>query len=409
MSGFLSAVFKALTFSAGYNTAVVAIGAALLGIAAGAIGAYVLLRKRALISDAIAHATLPGVGAAFLLATMLGFEGRNLPILLLGASVSAALGVLCVQWITDKTRLNEDAAIGTVLSTFFALGIVLLTIIQSMRTGGQAGLEGFLLGSTAGMLANEAILIATAATLVAIIAFVFHRAFTLVAFDPHFTEVSGWSSRRTDLIMLGLLLATVVIGLKTVGLVLVIALTIIPPVTARLWTDRVAWMVLLSSFFGGIGSFIGTALSSAAPNLPTGGVIVLVLFTLLAISLVISPIGGFASAMLRHFLFQLCVHERQGLLALARREPIFDPFTRRVLTMRGMLRRDGVATQVGLSAARVMERDQALWNIFRDHYPNEAFVLDEWSLKSIENVLPADLVCELEQMLKERQQHGADR
>ena len=89
-----------------------------------------------------------------------GDDGRNLPGLLVGSALSAGLGLLVVEWITRRTRLAEDAAIGAVLSVFFGFGIVLLTIIQTMHGGKQAGLEGFLLGSTAGMLFQDAVMIA---------------------------------------------------------------------------------------------------------------------------------------------------------------------------------------------------------------------------------------------------------
>ena len=145
-------LFSALTFQLGYNATLVTLGAMLLGGAAGVTGTFLYLRKRALVSDAIAHATLPGVGLAFIAMTLMGLDGRFLPGLLIGSAATALLGLASVQWLVSRTRLSEDAAIGSVLSVFFGFGIVILTVIQTMSTGGQAGLEGFLLGSTAGML-----------------------------------------------------------------------------------------------------------------------------------------------------------------------------------------------------------------------------------------------------------------
>jgi manganese/zinc/iron transport system permease protein len=114
-------ILEALTLQLGYNAALVTIGAALLGAASGAAGTFLFLRKRALVSDAISHATLPGVALAFLVMVALGGDGRNLPGLLVGAGLSAGLGLLAVQWMTRRTRLAEDAAIGAVLSVFFGL------------------------------------------------------------------------------------------------------------------------------------------------------------------------------------------------------------------------------------------------------------------------------------------------
>src|SRR6056297_742533 len=106
------AVVEALLLQAGYNAALVAIGAGLLGVAAGAGGTFLFLRKRALVSDAVAHATLPGVALAFIVMVALGGDGRNLPGLLIGSAVTAGIGLVLVEWVARRTRLPEDAAIG---------------------------------------------------------------------------------------------------------------------------------------------------------------------------------------------------------------------------------------------------------------------------------------------------------
>ncbi|MDH3265248.1 MAG: metal ABC transporter permease, partial [Paracoccaceae bacterium] len=98
-------LLDALTLQLGYNATLVAIGAALLGLAAGATGTFLFLRKRALLSDAISHATLPGIGLAFIVMTALGLDGRALPGLLLGSAISSGLGLLAVHWIATRTRL----------------------------------------------------------------------------------------------------------------------------------------------------------------------------------------------------------------------------------------------------------------------------------------------------------------
>src|SRR5262249_8738972 len=159
MDAFLSALF----LQAGYNTALVAIGAALLGASAGAIGTFVLLRKRSLVSDAISHATLPGLCLAFIVMALVTGDGRWIAGRMVGAAASAGLGLTLVEWVSRRTRLTEDAAIGAVLAVFFGFGIVLLTVIQSLETGRQAGISGYLVGSTAGMLRSEAETIAIAA------------------------------------------------------------------------------------------------------------------------------------------------------------------------------------------------------------------------------------------------------
>lgn len=292
--------WDALTLQAGYNAALVALGAAMLGLAAGAAGSFVTLRKRALVSDATAHSALPGIVLAFMVMVAMGGEGRALLGLLAGAAFSGLIGLLVISWITRRTRLAEDAAIGAVLGTFFGLGIVLLTVVQNMRAGRQAGLEEFLLGSTAGMLREDAILIALGGAVVLAICWAMRRPMTLVAFDTPYAATLGYNTRAIDLLIMGLAMAVTVIGLKLVGLVLIVALLIIPPVAARFWTESAARMVWIAGGIGGAGAYLGAAISASAPNLPTGPIIVLVLAAGFTLSMLLAPARGTLWAALRH-------------------------------------------------------------------------------------------------------------
>ena len=213
MTGFWTNFLDALTLQAGWNAAVVCLGAAALGAGAGVVGVFSLLRGRAMMSDAISHATLPGVAAAFLIVSAVEGDSRALPLMLLGGAASAGLGVLAVQWISARTRLGEDVAIGTVLSSFFALGVALLTVIQQLALKGQAGVEQLLIGSAAGMLEGERETIMIVASILSVIAIALTREFAVVAFDPDYAASLGWPVRALDLALMGLLLAIVVVGL----------------------------------------------------------------------------------------------------------------------------------------------------------------------------------------------------
>ena len=368
----MEAFLSALLLQAGYNTALVTLGSAMLGASAAAIGTFVLLRKRSLVSDAISHATLPGLCLAFITMAALTGDGRWITGLMIGAAGSAGLGLLIVEWISRRTRLSEDAAIGAVLSVFFGFGIVLLTVIQSLDTGGQAGISGYLVGSTASMLRSEAETIALGALLSGAAIFVLRRPFTLICFDPEYAAVRGVNLRATDLAMMTLLLAVTVIGLKVAGLVLIVALTIIPPVAARFWTDR---------------------------GLPTGSLIVLVAFALFVVSMLVSPRRGLLARTIERRLFQIEVHERQGLLARANDTPIYDALTLRVLRCKGFIRGDGVATLEGRGAAAEAVRDEARWALFRKLNPEEAAGMAHQGVTSIARALPADVVADLDQRL----------
>lgn len=385
-------VFEALTFQLGYNATLVTVGAILLGVASGVTGTFLFLRKRALVSDAIAHATLPGVGLAFIAMSALGMDGRWLPGLLAGSALSAFAGLVAVQWLTMRTRLSEDAAIGAVLSTFFAFGVVLLTIIQTLPSGGQAGLESFLLGSTAGMLFSDAVLIALGGALVVAMVFVFRRPMMVLSFDPHYASVRGMPEGRVDLIMMALVLAVTVVGLKVVGLIMIVALLIIPAATARLWSDRADLVVSIAGAMGGVAAWIGAATSASAPDLPTGPLIVLTSFALFVLSMALAPSRGLISTYLRHRRFQRGVHIRQGLLSLAQGLPIYEPLTLRLLRADGLARADGVATDTGRARAARAQWDEKRWEIARSMPEFELAAARYDGLTRLEDVLTGDQI-----------------
>lgn len=284
----MDAALAALAFGGGHNSAVVVAGAALLGAGAGVAGVFPLLRGRALVSDAVSHATLPGVALGFLAGAALGGTGPGAAPLTLGAAATGALGLAAVQWIRDRTRLPEDSAIGSVLGVMFGAGVVLLSHIQA--GGGAAGLSTFLLGSTAAMGAAEAWLAGGAALAAAAVVGALLKELRVVAFDETFAAAGGWSAARLDLAMLGVLLVVVVAGIRMVGVVLVIALVIIPPAAARLWTARLVPMVGLAALFGAVAGWAGAAASAGLPGVPTGPVIVVAAGAIFAASMAAAPV-----------------------------------------------------------------------------------------------------------------------
>lgn len=386
--------------SLGYNASLVAIGAGLLGIASGVAGTFLFLRKRALVSDAISHATLPGVALAFIVMVAFGGEGRNLFGLMLGSALSAGIGLLAVSWLTARTRLAEDAAIGAVLSVFFGAGIVLLTVIQTMSAGRQAGLESFLLGSTAGMLRSDAVIIACGGAVALALVLILRRPMTLVAFDPDYAVSTGLNLRRVDLAMMGLVMAVTVVGLKIVGLILIVALLIVPPVTARFWTDRSDRVALIAGVLGGVSGAGGAVISALAPALPTGPIIVLTGAALFLVSLLLSPGRGVLAALIAHLRFRRRVHVQQGLLAIAHGQQVIEPLTRRLLRREGLMRADGVPTPAGEARAARARLDEQRWQMLRGDLAADAIVAQYDGLTPVDRILTPDQVAALDRGLR---------
>lgn len=293
-------LLAALSLRLGHNATVVVLGCAAFGLAAGLVGTFVLLRGRALIADVAAHATLPGVAAAFIGATVMGADPRSLWLLMAGGAASAAAGTLAVRAAAATGRVREDAAMALVLSAGFGLGVVLMSVVQSLPTGGQAGIAHFILGQAAGMSRAEAVTLALLALAAAAAVLVLFNPLRTLCFDEAFAAATGLSVRVLDLALMALMLAVAVAGLRAVGLILVVALMVIPAVTARLITDRLVLMAPLAAGAGAVSGWVGAALSAAAPGLPTGAVVTVTACALFLAALLLSPGRGVLAALVRH-------------------------------------------------------------------------------------------------------------
>lgn len=270
-----------------YTLRVVALGAAALGLASGALGSYAVLRKQSLLGDAISHAALPGIAGAFLL------TGSKAPlVLLLGAALAGWIGTLAVLAIVRGSRLKEDSALGIVLSVFFGVGLVLLTVVQKRPDASQAGLDSYLFGQAATLLEGDVVRIAVLGAGVLGITALLWNPFKLLTFDPEYAATLGFPVRALDVLLTSLLVVSIVIGLQTVGVVLMSAMVVAPAAAARQWTDRLGTMVPLAGAFGALSGVGGAVASSTVGHLPTGPTIVLVLTTLVAVSLLFAPNRG---------------------------------------------------------------------------------------------------------------------
>ena len=420
-----------------YNTRVVVIGTVLLGIAAGMIGTFMLLRKRALMGDAISHATLPGIGIAFLVMAANGGSGRWLPGLLLGAVISGLIGMGSVLLVRSQSRLKEDAALGIVLSVFFGLGVAILGIIQQLSLGHAAGLESFIYGKTASMLARDAWLIAATAMAVLLFCVMFFKEFGLICFDQQYAGSQGWNVALLDVIMMALVVVVTVIGLQAVGLILMIALLVTPPAAARFWTSHLTRMMIISALIGAVSGYCGSAISALMPRLPAGAVIVIVAGACFLVSMIFGTERGILKRVLRHAqlsrrvelhhllraLYEwneqhqpdtadsLAAHSLQkpmGRQLLAEARSWSLPALLRVLRRsrhKGFVRigrnNDVQLTREGFHEAWRVVRNHRLWETFLVTHADIATVHVDSSADEIEHVLGVDMVTRLEALLQQ--------
>jgi len=296
----------------GYTTLIVLAGTGLLGACSGMVGSFAVLRRRALMGDALAHAALPGVCLAFLI-----LGERSLPAMLVGALVTGVLGVAIVTGLRFGTRIKEDAAIGIVLSVFYGAGIALSRYIQSHGSrGSRAGLDSYILGKTSAMIREDVLLIAAASLFSLLLIVLLFKEFKVVVFDPEFAHAQGWPSFRLDLLLMVMIAVTVVIGLPAVGVVLMAALLIIPAAAARFWTDRLGTMLGIAALFGAVTGAAGT-LASSRFEWAAGPAIVIVGAGLFGVSMLFGPRRGLLRQLWVEHAFRKRTRQESALRRLA--------------------------------------------------------------------------------------------
>ncbi len=414
-----------------YNTRLVVMCTTLLGAACGLMGGFLLLRKRSLMGDTLSHATLPGVCGAFLLSVMLGGQGKSLPLLLLGASVSGGLGCMGVLFIRNHSRIKDDAAMGIVLSVFFGAGVSLLTIATKLPGGAAAGLESFIYGKTASMVLSDFSLLGVLSLGVLSLSLLLFKEFRLLCFDEAYAAAQGWPVKWLDIGLLACVTAVTVAGLQAVGLILIIAFLIIPAAAARFWTERLDRMLLLAGIFGAASGWLGASVSALRPNLPAGALIVLLAALLFVLSLLFGLTRGLLVRVLRQLALKRRVGRQHVLRALyeileadgaaaaqlqLRGVPFRQVRGRRTWSDR-QLRRDLrrayhaglidalgpedriVLTEAGLQAAARVTRNHRLWELYLIEYADVATTRVDRDADAVEHVLGEHLVALLEAKL----------
>lgn len=405
-----------------YNTLIVLAGTGLLGANAGLIGSFAVLRRRALTGDALAHASLPGICLAFLL-----IGQRHLPVLLLGALATGLLGIGVISVLRHTSRIKEDAAIGIVLSVFFGAGVVLSQMIQHRTTtGSKAGLDSFIFGKTAGIIAQDVFLIAGVSLFGLLLILCCYKEFQSVVFDPGFASVQGLPVLALDFVLMGMVAITVVIGLPAVGVVLMSALLILPGAAARFWTDRLSTMLMISVFIGAATGTVGTMISANSRLLPAGPIIVLVGTFFFLVSVLFAPRRGAFARWTAHRRFRHSVAIQTVLCALYRemeahtdKSPASisiaslqnDPRCRRLriaqlltqLELAGLLRLQGTETlqltSDGVDAATKAIRHERLRNLLIATEPELFAALPIEEDHHLEELLPHDVLEAMQEQL----------
>ncbi len=249
-----------------------------VGIICSVMGSYLLVQRMALLGDAISHSLLPGLAIAFQL-------GINI---FVGAFVAGVLSTVLINWIRSRTSIKEDAAMGIVFSAFFALGVILITMIQKQA---KVDLNHFLFGNILGVTPVE--VYTTIGITIGVLAAVtlLFRELSFFSFDAIGAQAAGLPVHLLTSGLMMLIALTLVASMKAVGVILVLALMITPGATAYLLVSRLHHVMLLGSGVGVISSLTGMYLSFYF-DLPSGPTIVMVAFSLFCLAFLFSPKQG---------------------------------------------------------------------------------------------------------------------
>lgn len=366
-----------------YTLQIVALGGAALGVVAGGLGSFAVLRHQSLLGDALAHAALPGVALAFLIA------GRDISWLLLGAGLASWIGVAFIRAVTGTTRIKQDTAMGIVLAAWFAAGIALLAYIQERPDASQAGLDSFIFGQAAAMVERDVLVIAVVGGISFVVLLLFWKEFKLITFDPEFAGANGFRVHAINALLSFLIVVAIVLGLKVAGVILMAGLLIAPGIAARQWTDKLGQMIALAAIFGGAAGGTGAILSAVDADIPTGPMIIVVAFCIVVVSLLIAPGRGivwtllrrsrdrrtFAATTVRRDLFHFASHHGASVRPMPEEYLIGTggPTARlglRELENSGQIEKDEdgwMLTAAGVERAAADVHNQLRWEAYRRH------------------------------------------
>lgn len=257
------------------------IASVMVGVSCGLIGTYIMLRRLSLIGDALAHAVLPGVVIGFMIA------GKGALSLFIGALTAGILTSILISYVERNSKIKEDTSIGIIFTGAFALGILLVSQLKQVHID----LSSYLFGDVLGVSDSDLILSSIITFVIIVSVILFYRQLLVTSFDPTMAHIIGISTAVVHYFLMTLLSMSIVAGLQSVGVILIIAMLITPPATAFLITDKLKKLLLLSCLFGVLSSVVGLYLSYHM-NFASGASIVLVSVFFFSMAFLFSPKEG---------------------------------------------------------------------------------------------------------------------
>jgi manganese/zinc/iron transport system permease protein len=302
------------------------LGSMLMCLAAGLVGVIVFLRKQSLIGEALSHAAYPGVILGVILAGILEIDYHNTPLLpffiMVGATCTALLGMRVIDILERKWKIRSDSALCFVLSSFFGVGLTLASHVQSSYSSLYQQIQVYLYGQAATMTDIHVYVYAVLASAIILAVIFLYKEVQMITFDREYTKSLGFRTASIETLFFVLIVLAIVIGIRSVGVVLMSAMLIAPAVAARQFSNKLYIIFILSGLFGLASGFLGNVFSVEITNnlleaypgtrlsIPTGPMIVVVGASICILALLIAPERGMLLRLVRIMRFRFrCMHE----------------------------------------------------------------------------------------------------
>lgn len=346
------------------------LGTSAMAIASALIGCIVFIRRRSLIGETLSHAAFPGILAGIFILSSWMFLGMTL-----GGFLFSLLGLKCVDWMERRGKVKPDAALTFVLASFMGFGVLLASIMQKFNPMGYRQSMLYLYGQAATMTVDQALLYGSFSALLILFLILFYPRIKLINFDSIFAESLGLRYKPLESAVFLLIVIAIILGIRSVGVVLMAGMLIGPAVAARPWSHRFSSMLSIASLFGLlsalIGNFLSYKLSSTQFSLPSGPMILLSSSFLCFISLLIAPRSGLLIRLVRMQTFRFRCQMENGLKLIWKKPNLhteLSPFIRFSLYLKQWTFKDGSLTPLGTQKAQKIVRLHRLWEVYLVEY-----------------------------------------
>lgn len=380
------------------------IGCMLMCLSASLVGVFAFLRKQSLLGEALSHAAYPGVMAGVICAGF--FISQEISYyVIISAILSALAGVFAIHYLQTKYRLHSDTALCFVLSVFFGIGVTLASRLQFTHTTLYQQSLIYLYGQAATMTDKHITLYGALTLVILALIGLFYKELKVICFDRQYASSLGMPVRGIEALFFFLIVLSIIVGIRSVGVVLMSAMLIAPAVAARQFTNRLSLLFLLAGLFGLLSGFFGNYFS-ARLNLPTGPMIVMVASAICFFALLFAPKRGVIVRLIRVLRFRDRCLQENILKGIWRNKEVTQnisaPYLAWILfrlTYSGWLDKSHQLTKEGNARAAKIVRLHRLWEVYLVNYLGVGAERVHHNAEEMEHIITPEVEKELTKLL----------